>query len=57
MPLRLSWRISQTKNATSGSTKTAQNISEGMFIIIVHSPWLIDHGIYLFRSKAMDYRL
>jgi hypothetical protein len=32
MPLRLSWRISHIKNAISGSTKTAQNISEGIFI-------------------------
>jgi hypothetical protein len=32
MPLRLSWRISQIRNATSGSTKTAQNMKEGMLI-------------------------
>ncbi len=43
MPLRLSWRISHIKKATSGSTKTAQNIKEGMFIII--SSWLIVHRI------------
>ena len=33
-PLRLSWRISQIKNATSGNTKIAQNISDGMFILM-----------------------
>lgn len=31
-PFFLSWRISHTKNATSGSTNTAQNINDGMFI-------------------------
>jgi hypothetical protein len=29
LPLRLSCRISHIKNATNGSTKTAQNISDG----------------------------
>jgi hypothetical protein len=28
-PLRLSWRISQTKKAIKGSTNMAQNINEG----------------------------
>jgi hypothetical protein len=28
-PLRLSWRMSQIKNATNGSTKIIQKISEG----------------------------
>lgn len=31
-PLRLSWRIIQIKNATKGSTKTAQKINDGMLI-------------------------
>jgi hypothetical protein len=32
--LRLSWRITQIKSATNGNTKTAQNINEGMFIVL-----------------------
>ena len=32
-PLRLSWRISQTKNAIKGSTNMAQNISEGSMVV------------------------
>jgi hypothetical protein len=42
-PLRLSWRIIHIINATSGSTKTAQKISDGVFIIqrIIDSSQLI----------------
>lgn len=29
MPLRLSWRISQIKNATNGNRKTRKKIREG----------------------------
>jgi hypothetical protein len=45
--LRLSWRINQIKNATSGSTKTAQKMKDGMFIsswLIVDGSWLMAHG-------------
>jgi hypothetical protein len=33
-PLRLSWRMSQIKNAISGNTKTNQKMSEGSDIFI-----------------------
>jgi hypothetical protein len=37
-PFFLSWRISHTKKATIGSTKTAQNINDGMFIRAPYPP-------------------
>jgi hypothetical protein len=37
MPLRLSWRINHTKNATKGKTKTEKKMIEGM-LIFLNSP-------------------
>jgi len=36
-PLRLSWRISHTKNATKGKTNTEKKIIDGM-LIFLNSP-------------------
>ena len=33
-PLRLSWRISQIKNATSGNKKTVKKIMEGALMFL-----------------------
>ena len=34
LPLRLSWRMSQTRKATNGATNTAQNINDANPIFI-----------------------
>jgi hypothetical protein len=35
MPFFLSWRIIHTRNATSGNTKIAQNINDGILMLII----------------------